>query len=234
MYDGFLFELEGLLDRHTGVIPFVADTVDRLYPLAFVSATRTPSDAASLLASLDIDVDEAQVVTQSQASARLLGGLVPAQRDEFVLGPRSTGTVSYHALIREAIRRTAAWYPLAISQSMAFVAAAREIHVPSVLVLNATADLRALLLIPPEKRPTFVATDLRDLFRHQPIVDFDARHWECEGWIATVTNSRLRLYPGPSSTLGAGARVLCAAAWNFRGADLDIESAVDLFTSLAA
>ncbi|ALG13438.1 hypothetical protein AOZ06_47160 [Kibdelosporangium phytohabitans] len=216
------------------MIPFTAETVGRLYPLAFVSATQTPTGVAALLASLNLHAHGAHVVTQSQASSRLVCGLVPAQRDESVLGPSIPDGPSYHPLLREAIRVTGAWYPLAISQSLAFVAAARQIHVPSVLVLNESADLRSLLLIPQDERPTFVATDLRDLFRHQPIADCDAHYWECEGWIATVTHGRLRLYPGPPSTLGAGARVMCAAAWNFRGADLDIDSAVELFTSLAA
>ena len=211
MYDGFLVDLEGMVDRNTGAIPFASDTVDRLYPVAFVSTTRTAAAAMSLLATLNIDASRARVVT--------LGGLVSAPRP----------------LLREAIHRTGAWYPLAISQSLAFAAAARQIHVPSVLVLNESTNLRSLLQIPRDERPTFVATDLRDLFRHQPIVDGDARYWECEGWIAMVTHDgRLRLRPGPPSTLGAGARVMCAAAWNFPGTDLDIDSAVELFTSLAA
>ncbi|WP_143230650.1 hypothetical protein [Actinosynnema sp. ALI-1.44] len=234
MYDGFLFELEGLLDRNTGVIPFTADTVARLRPVAFVSATRTPAGAVSLLTSLNLYAPGSHVVTQAQASARLLDGLVPAQRDESILaGATVTGGLPYQALLREAIRLTGAWYPIAVSQSLAFVAAARQIHVPGVLVLNESTDLRSLLLIPQGERPTFVATDLRDLFRHQPIVDCDAHYWECEGWIATVTHGKLRLHPGPPAALSAGARVLCAAAWNFRGSDLEIDSAVELFTSLA-
>ncbi|MCE7006266.1 hypothetical protein LWC34_26000 [Kibdelosporangium philippinense] len=240
MYDGFLFELEGLLDANVGVIPFTTETVDHLNPIAFLSndASQSAAAVASLLAGLGINAHQAQVVTQSHAAARLLTGLVPAQsEDEFVLGAAELSPAaypSYPALLREAIRRTSARYPLAIGQSMDFVAAARAIQVPSVLLLNETMHLRSLLLTAPEQRPTFVATDLRDLFRRQPIVDCEARYWECEGWVATVNHGRLQLYPGPSSTLAAGARVLCAAAWNFRGLDLDIDSAVDLFTSLAA
>ncbi|RSM76716.1 hypothetical protein DMH04_35940 [Kibdelosporangium aridum] len=241
MYDGFLFELEGLLDGNTGVIPFTTETVDHLYPIAFLSsdATRTAAAVASSLAGLGINAHQAQVVTQSQAAARLLTGLVPAQSaDEFVLGTAHAEDElpppSYPVLLREAIRRTRARYPLAIGKSMRFVAAARTIHVPSVLILNESTNLRSLLLTSPDQRPTFVATDLRDLFRRQPIIDCEALYWECEGWIATVTQGTLQLYPGPSSTLAAGARVMCAAAWNFRGPDLDIDSAVDLFTSLAA
>ncbi|WP_173138386.1 HAD family hydrolase [Kibdelosporangium persicum] len=235
MYDGFLFELEGILDPHTQAIPFTSETVDHLSPTAFVSATRSAAAVASLLSGLGVDTRQAQVVTRSQAAARLLPGLVPAQRDEFVLGTAAVAgdEPSHPVLLREAIRRTGARYPLAISQSLDFVAAARLIRIPSVLVLNASTDLRSLLRTSPDRRPTFVATDLRDLFRLQPIVDGDARYWECEGWTATVTNGRLRLYPGPLSTLAAGARVLCAAAWNHRGPDLDIESAVRLLTSLA-
>jgi hypothetical protein len=165
------------------------------------------------------------VVTTGQASAHQLTGLVPHAR----LG----NSGPYPSLLRAAVRRIGSRYPLIVCHTTACVAAARAVHLPSALVLNPASDLRSLLRCPPAQRPTFVLTDLRDMFRRQPAVDCDARHWECEGWIASVTRGRLRLYPGPPSALAAGARVLCAAAWNWRGPDLDVEPAVSLFTSLA-
>jgi hypothetical protein len=224
MYDGFVFELEGLLDPEYGAIPFARETLDAMQSIAFVSgdATRTPVAGAALLAELGISAHRGQVVTMAEASARLLTDLSSAPGDG----------ASYPAMLRAAVQLTRSRYPLVISHSLACVSAARLIHMPSALVLNPSSDLRSLLLCPPPQRPTFVVTDLRDMFRRQPIVDCDARYWECEGWIATVNHGRLRLYPGPSSALAAGARVLCAAAWNWKGPSLDVDPAVSLFTSL--
>src|SRR5262249_38394284 len=120
-----------------------------------------------------------------------------------------------------------------VTTDMACVAAARLIRLPSVLLLTPFTDLASLLRTEPELRPTFVATDPRDLLRQQPIVDCDARYWSCEGWMASVSHlGKLRLSPGPMSSLAAGARVLCAAAWNFPGSSLDTTEALELFGSL--
>jgi hypothetical protein len=177
------------------------------------------------------------VVTRSQAAARLLTGLVPARSDEFVLGttpPDTAGDdLSYPPLLTTAVHRTGAKRPLVVTGTLSCVAAARHLRLPSVLLLTASSDLATLLHTPPPLRPTFVATDIRDLFRRQPIVDCDARYWSCDGWIATVTYGELRLYPGPQSSLAAGARVLCAAAWNWPGPTLDTTTALALFSSLA-
>jgi hypothetical protein len=227
MYDGFIFELEGLLDPDFGTIPFARETLGALQSIAFVSADsfRTPLAVTALLAELGICAHRGQVVTRSQAETHLLTGLAPQRLN-------SEDEPSYPTLLRTAVRLTSGRYPLVVSHSLACVSAARLIHMPSVLVLNPSSDLRSLLLCPPPQRPTFVVTDLRDMFRRQPIVDCDARYWECEGWIATVKHGRLRLYPGPSSAVAAGARVLCAAAWNWKGPELDVDPALSLFTSL--
>ncbi|MBP2323051.1 hypothetical protein JOF56_003436 [Kibdelosporangium banguiense] len=235
MYDGFVFELEGLLDADSRAIPFARETLESLQSIAFVSsdAIRTPAAGAALLADLGINAHRGQVITSSQAAARQVSGLVP-RSDAAIVGAGTSvdDEPSYPALLRSAVQLTGARFPLVVSHSLACVSAARLIHLPSALVLNPESDLRELLLCPPPQRPTFVLTDMRDMFHGQPIVDCDSRYWECEGWIAAVRHGRLRLYPGPSSTLAAGARVLCAAAWNWRGPELDVEPAVSLFTSL--
>lgn len=211
MYDGYVFELEGLADPDGGPIPFAPETLGILHSIAFLTADtgRTPADVVAHLTSLGINAHQHQVTT-----------------------PARHVTEDYPSLLRAAVYQVGGRYPLVISQSSACVAAARRIHLPSALLLTPASDLRSLLLCPPPRRPTFVLTDLRDMFRGLPIVDCDARYWECEGWIATVSRGCLRLHPGPPSALAAGARVLCAAAWNWRGTDLDVEAAVSLFTSL--
>jgi hypothetical protein len=240
LYDGFLVDLDGLLDQDASVIPYARETLRALTRVAFITdnAASTPVQVATLLAGLGVAAHRNQVVTQSQAAARLVTGLVPGRPGEFVLGttpPESAGDEpSYPPLITAAVHRTKARRPLVITGSLSCVAAARHLKLPSVLLLTATSDLTALLHTPPPLRPTFVATDIRDLFRRQPIVDCDSRYWSCEGWIATVSHGELRLYPGPLTSLAAGARVLCAAAWNWPGTSLDTTGALELFTSLVA
>jgi hypothetical protein len=201
------------------------------------NATHTAVGVAALLAGLGVPAHRSQVVTQSHAAARLVTGLVPARSGEFVLGttpPDSAGDEpSYPPLITAAVHRTKATRPLVITGALSCVAAARHLRLPSILLLTATSDLATLLHTPPSLRPTFVATDIRDLFGRQPIVDCDSRYWSCEGWIATVSHGELRLYPGPQASLAAGARVLCAAAWNWPGTTLDSAAALELFSSLA-
>jgi hypothetical protein len=241
LYDAFLFDLAGLIDSGNEPIPFAPETLEILSRVAFLSthATRTPVEVAAMLAGLGIAAHRGQVVTQSQAAARLVTGLTPTRSDEFVLGTtppnRAEDEPSYAPLIRFAIRLTAARFPLVITDNLTCVATARLLRLPSVLLLTPSTDLAALLHTPPPLRPTFVATDIRDLLRQQPIVDCDARYWSCEGWIATVSHlGELRLYPGPMSALAAGARVMCAAAWNWPGSSLDATAALDLFDSLTS
>lgn len=236
LYDGFLFDLTGLID-----LPFAAETLRVLPRKAFISthATRTPSEVAEMLAGLGIAASGNQVVTQSQAAARLVTGLVPTQSDEFVLGAtpprRAEDEPSYPPLIRTAVTRLGARFPLVVTDQLTCVAAARLLRMPSVLLLTPSTDLAALLTTEPPWRPTFVATDIRDLLRHQPIVDCDSRYWSCEGWTATVSHTgELRLYPGPTASLAAGARVMCAAAWNWPGSSLDTSAALELFSSLVS
>jgi hypothetical protein len=226
MYDGFVFELEGLADPAAGLIPFARETLGFLHSIAFLTTdpALTDADVVARLISLGINAHPEQVITSARARERQLTGLVPHAR--------GTRPDPYPSLLRAAVRQVGGRYPLVVSHSLACVAATKLLYLPSTLVLDPASDLRSLLLCPPSQRPTFVLTDLRDMFRSQPIVDCDARYWECEGWIATVSHGCLRLYPGPPATLGAGARVLCAAAWNWRGPELDVEPALSLFTSL--
>jgi hypothetical protein len=239
LYDGFLFDLDGLLDQDACAIPYAPETLRALTRVTFMTnnATHTAVGVAALLAGLGLPAHRGQVVTRSHAAARLVTGLVPARSDEFVLGttpPRGAGDESsYPPLITAAVHHTRTTRPLVITGTLSCVAAARHLKLPSVLLLTAASDLATLLHTPPPLRPTFVATDIRDLFRRQPIVDCDSRYWSCEGWIATVSHGELRLYPGPQSALAAGARVLCAAAWNWPGPTLDSTSALALFRSLA-
>jgi haloacid dehalogenase-like hydrolase len=239
LYDGFLFDLNGLLDSDGDLIPYARETLRALTRVAFITnnVTLTPVKVTALLAGLGVAAHHGQVVTQSQAAARLVSGLVPGRSDEFVLGTaptRAEDEPAYPPLITAATHRTRARRPLIVTGTLTCIAAARALRLPSVLLLTPTSDLTELLHTPPQLRPTFVATDIRDLFRRQPIVDCDSRYWSCEGWIATVSHGELRLYPGPLTSLAAGARVLCAAAWNWPGPTLETEAALDLFTQLAA
>lgn len=239
LYDGFLFDLEGLFGQDNEPIPFAGETLAVLPRAAYISTdvTLTPVEVAEMLADAGVAAHHDQVVTQSHAAARLLTGLVTARPDEFVLGTtppnRAEDEPTYPPLIRYATTLLDARFPLVVTASPTCVASARVMRLPSVLLLTPDTDLDALLRTEPALRPTFVATDIRDLVRHQPIVDCDARYWSCEGWIATVSQPGvLRLYPGPLDSVAAGARVMCAAAWNWPGSTLDTREALALFDSL--
>ncbi|GAB3908760.1 hypothetical protein GCM10029964_109050 [Kibdelosporangium lantanae] len=239
LYDRFLFDLDGLIDPPDEPVPFATETLRTLSRAIFISAsaTATPVDVAAMLAGLGVPAHRGRVVTQSQAAARLVTGLVPARSAEFVLGTtpptRAEDEPAYPPLLRMAM--TGARFPLVVTSSLACVAAARAMRLPSVLLLTPWTDLTEVLLVAPEARPTYVATDMRDLLRHQPIVNCDARFWSCEEWIASVSVAgELRLHPGPMSALAAGARVMCAAAWNWPGSGLDVTTAVEQFMDLVS
>jgi hypothetical protein len=239
LYDRFLFDLAGLTNRPGEPVPFAAETLRTLSRSIFIStsATATPVEVAAMLAGLGVPAHRGRVVTRSQAAARLVTGLVPARSAEFVLGttppPCAEDEPTYVPLLRLAM--TGARFPLVVTSSLDCVAAARLLRVPSVLLLTPWTDLTEVLLVTSSARPTYVATDMRDLLRHQPIVNCDARYWSCEEWIASVSVAgELRLYPGPITALAAGARVMCAAAWNWPGSGLDVTEAVEQFLDLAS
>lgn len=238
LYDGFLFDLEGLLEPDTGLIPYAAETLDALGSVVFMTnnATRTPVEVATLLAEHGVHAHRGQVVTTSQAAARLVTGLVPARSDEFVLGTqppdRAGDEPSYPALLRAATRLVGSHYTLAVTHSLDCVVAARLIGIPSALLLTRATNLPHLLRASPAQRPTFIATNPRDLLRQQPIVDCTGRYWECEGWAATVSHDELHLFPGPRNALGAGVRVMCAATWNWQGSPPGISAALTQFNRM--
>jgi HAD superfamily hydrolase (TIGR01457 family) len=89
-YDAILLDLDGVLYRWPEQIPGAPEAVERLRRagkgLAFVTnnASRTPAQVAERLASVGVDVAEAEVVTSALATAALLASR--GVRSAFVVG----------------------------------------------------------------------------------------------------------------------------------------------------
>lgn len=77
-YAGVVFDLDGVIYLADRPVPGAADTVaavrDGGRPVAFVTnnAARTPEDVADKLAAMGVPADVGEIVTSSQAAARLL------------------------------------------------------------------------------------------------------------------------------------------------------------------
>jgi HAD superfamily hydrolase (TIGR01457 family) len=89
-YDGFLFDLDGVLYRGSDAIPGAREAVEAVRaarrPIVFVTnnATRTPDDVAEFLSRLGFDARSEDVVTSASATAALLAPRAGAST--FVIG----------------------------------------------------------------------------------------------------------------------------------------------------
>ncbi|MFD3535154.1 HAD hydrolase-like protein [Streptomyces sp. NPDC058664] len=125
---------------------------------------------------------------------------------------------------RETVLRTGARRPLVVGDRLdTDIEGAFNGGVDSLLVLTGVADVAQLLAAVPERRPTYVAADLRGLLVGQPeVVAEEDGGFVCGGWRATVSGGALVL-EGPEGFEGSeagaedvmdGVRALCGAAWS--------------------
>ena len=91
-YDLVIFDLDGVLYLGDQVVPGAVEATKQLrergIPAAYATnnASRLARDVAELLTSLGIPADEAEVITSSRASARLLAQRFPAGSPVLVVG----------------------------------------------------------------------------------------------------------------------------------------------------
>jgi glycerol-1-phosphatase len=119
-YDVGLFDLDGVIYIGHDAIPGAAEAVAKARAAgmraAFVTnnASRTPSAVAALLTELDVPTAADDVVTSSQAAARLLAERLPAGSPVLVVG----GMGLRHALYGQGLRpvSVAADRPVAVVQ----------------------------------------------------------------------------------------------------------------------
>ena len=97
-------------------------------------------------------------------------------------------------LLEETIRRVGGERPLMVGDRLdTDIEGARNLDLPSLLVMTGVTGLAELVAAPEERRPTYVGRDLGSLFDpHQaPVRDQDA--WTVGGWRASTSEGRLRL-----------------------------------------
>lgn len=125
-------------------------------------------------------------------------------------------------LHQESVRRTGARRPLVVGDRLdTDVAGAVAGEADSLLVLTGVATPRDVLRAPADARPTYLATDLRDLAVPHPDVDVADGTAACREWMVRGGDGALTL-SGDGEPLDA-LRALAGAAWTSGGADVDAE-----------
>lgn len=124
------------------------------------------------------------------------------------------------ALHRESAERVGAQRPLVVGDRLdTDILGATRADTDSLLVLTGVTDPAQLLSAPAERRPTYLAEDLRGLLvAHEP-VQLDGKIVRLGEWRATVRDQRLEL-SGSGSRVD-GLRAACVAAW---GAADDVDT----------
>jgi HAD superfamily hydrolase (TIGR01450 family) len=124
------------------------------------------------------------------------------------------------ALHRESAERVGAQRPLVVGDRLdTDILGATRADTDSLLVLTGVTDPAQLLSAPAQRRPTYLAEDLRGLLvAHEP-VQLDGEVVRLREWRATVRDQRLEL-SGSGSRVD-GLRAACVAAW---GAADDVDT----------
>jgi glycerol 3-phosphatase-2 len=122
------------------------------------------------------------------------------------------------ALHAESAERVGARHPLVVGDRLdTDILGANRAGADSLLVLSGVTDAAQLLAAPPDRRPTFLAADLRGLLRvHEP-VRAGSDGVSSGGWTAAVRDGRLELTG--SGEPSEGLRAACVAWWSTPGQD---------------
>lgn len=154
------------------------------------------------------------VASNTDATVPSPRGLMPGMGSLVALVATATGARPLVAgkpelaLHRESLRRSGASSPLVVGDRLdTDIEGANRGGTPSLLVLTGVTDAEALLGAPPERRPSYVAEDLRGLCSAHPA----AAGGRCRGWRAEVDGDGVRLTGGGESL--DALRAACSAAW---------------------
>lgn len=116
------------------------------------------------------------------------------------------------ALHAESIDRVAAHRPLIVGDRLdTDIEGAVRAGADSLLVLSGVTGAAQLLAAPPQRRPTFLAADVRGLHEAPAGVTIEDDEVSLGGWTARVRDGFLRL--AGDGTLVDGLRVACVALW---------------------
>jgi glycerol-1-phosphatase len=137
------------------------------------------------------------------------------------------------ALHRESADRVGAHRPLVVGDRLdTDIEGASRAGTDSLLVLTGVTDPAQLLAASPQRRPTFLAEDLRGLLAEHAPVQRDGGAAQLGGWRAEVRDKRLEL-SGDGSRVD-GLRAGCVALWAPDGIDDGMDPAGDVDTGAAA
>ena len=118
-------------------------------------------------------------------------------------------------LLEETIRRVGGERPLMVGDRLdTDIEGARNLGLPSLLVMTGVTGLAELVAAPAELRPTYVGLDLDALFDLHEAPEQDQETWTVGGWRAGTKDGRLNVD-------GEGApscwwQAVAAAAWAYR------------------
>jgi len=116
-------------------------------------------------------------------------------------------------LLEETIRRVGGERPLMVGDRLdTDIEGARNLDLPSLLVMTGVTGLAELVAAPEKLRPTYVGRDLDALFDLHEAPEQDGDSWTVGGWRASTSDGRLSIEGD-----GAGSawwQVVAAAGWD--------------------
>jgi HAD superfamily hydrolase (TIGR01450 family) len=140
------------------------------------------------------------------------GSLVEAVRRATGAEPVVAGK-PHRGLFDETLRRTGASHPLMVGDRLdTDVAGALDSGIDALHVLTGISGLPELVAQPPDRRPHFVAADLRGLLQAHPPVERAGSRFVCAQATAECDQGEVRLAQGASGSLEA-VRAVITAAW---------------------
>lgn len=137
------------------------------------------------------------------------------------------------SLHRESTDRVGATRPIVVGDRLdTDIEGAVRAGTDSLLVLSGVTGPAELLAAPPERRPTFVAADLRGLLEtYAPLGQEPDGAWTLAGWTARCAAGRLSL--DGDGDLVDGLRVACVALWDAAEANVDVSGPVARLAALS-
>ena len=153
------------------------------------------------------------------------GTLVAAVRAASGVVPQVAGKPEL-PLHRESILRSGARRPLIVGDRLdTDIEGAVRGHTDSLLVLTGVTTIADLLTAPPNRRPNYIADDLRGLLTAHVAPTHEGVNFRSARWSAAVVTGRVVLH-GHGETIDA-VRAICAAVWDF-GGEVDASEALGM------
>nr|WP_194898939.1 HAD-IIA family hydrolase [Catenulispora pinisilvae] len=151
------------------------------------------------------------------------GTLVAAVRAASGAVPQVAGKPEL-PLHRESILRSGATRPLIVGDRLdTDIEGAVRGHTDSLLVFTGVTTPRDLLAAPADRRPSYIAEDLRGLLTSHVAPIREGVNFVCARWTAAVVSEQLVLH-GHGDKMDA-LRAMCAAVWEY-GGPVDMEDAL--------